>query len=168
MEVAQSAGFADDITPHEIVNRYNRSDAIDDAFSRMMVEIEQTESLRLLASARYGRVVLTPDALPAIRPGKKLLDGGVVLIRTRLISPLSSTPSAAPGVVVAYQADDIDPVGRMGWSVVVTGFARPVTDPQLVARCERLLAPWGDPATTFVIGIEPTIVKGVRLIEIPR
>ncbi|WP_246350460.1 pyridoxamine 5'-phosphate oxidase family protein [Nocardia barduliensis] len=133
----------------------------------MMVEIEQTESLRLLASARYGRVVFTRDALPAIRPANHLFDGGMVLIRTRLLAPLASTLGTAPGVVVAYQADDIDPVGRMGWSVVVTGFARPVTDPKLVARCERLLAPWGDPTTTFVIGIEPTIVKGVRLIEVP-
>ncbi|WP_280247928.1 pyridoxamine 5'-phosphate oxidase family protein [Nocardia abscessus] len=133
----------------------------------MMVEIEQTESLRLLASAPYGRVVFTRDALPAIRPANHLFDGGMVLIRTRLLSPLCSTTSSASGVVVAYQADDIDPVGRVGWSVAVTGFARPVTDPQLVARCEKQLAPWGDPATTFVIRIEPTIVKGVRLIEVP-
>ncbi|WP_425298432.1 pyridoxamine 5'-phosphate oxidase family protein [Nocardia abscessus] len=168
MEGARTAGFAGDITPHEIVNRRNGSDPIDDASSSTMVEIDQTESLRLLASARYGRVVFTRDALPAIRPANHLFDGGMILIRTRLLAQLSSTPRTAPGVVVAYQADDIDPVGRMGWSVVVTGFARPVTDPQLIARCERLLAPWGDPAPTFVIGIEPTIVKGVRLTEIPR
>ncbi|MGY2025069.1 pyridoxamine 5'-phosphate oxidase family protein [Nocardia gipuzkoensis] len=132
-----------------------------------MVEIEQPESLRLLASARYGRVVFARDALPAIRPVNHLFDGGMVLIRTHLTFLFSSTSRAAPGAVVAFQVDDIDPVGRMGWSVVVTGFARPVTDAQLVARCERLLAPWGDPATTFVIGIEPTIVTGVRLIEVP-
>jgi hypothetical protein len=35
---------------------------------------------------------------------------------------------AAPGVVVAYEADVIDPDTHVGWSVVATGYAGLVTD----------------------------------------
>jgi len=49
-----------------------------------------------------------------------------------------------PDVVVAYEADEIDPIRHSGWSVVVTGRARTVTDPDRVARYEQLLQPWVD------------------------
>ncbi|MEV4128609.1 pyridoxamine 5'-phosphate oxidase family protein, partial [Nocardia sp. NPDC049707] len=51
------------------------------------------------------------------------------------------------------------------WSVVVTGLARPVTDPERIARYEQLLHPWVDQVTDTVIEIEPSIVTGIRLVD---
>ncbi len=81
-----------------------------------VVELDRDEAMRLLASVEYGRVVFTADALPAIRPVNHLVDDGRVIIRTRLnrklsVSVRSSTDSR---VVVAYEADDLDPQRRAG------------------------------------------------------
>jgi len=43
--------------------------------------------------------------------------------------------------VVAYEADDLDPQRRPGWSVLVTRVVATITDPKHVARCEGLLQP---------------------------
>lgn len=133
---------------------------------RDVVELDRAEAMWLLESAPLGRVVFTRDALPAIRPVNHLVeDGGVIIVRTQLISRLSSAVRGNSPVVVAYEADDIDPIRRVGWSVVVTGLAHTITDPDRIARYEQLLHPWVDKVMDTVIAIEPTIVTGIRLIE---
>ncbi|GAB2442222.1 pyridoxamine 5'-phosphate oxidase family protein [Nocardia tengchongensis] len=132
---------------------------------RATVAMGREEALRLLASVPFGRVIFTRDALPAVRPVNHLVeDGEIVIVRTRLTSRLTSTVRADSNVVVAYEADDIDPVEQLGWSVVVTGIARPVTDPERVARYEALLRPWVDGMMDSIVAIEPTLVTGVRLV----
>lgn len=132
---------------------------------RDVVELERAEALRLVAGAPFGRVVFTRDALPAIRPVNHLVDGGAIIVRTRVTSRLTSAVHGNAPVVVAYAVDDIDPVRRTGWSVMVTGFARTVTDPERVARYERLLRPWVGRVMDTVLAIEPEIVAGIRLLE---
>ncbi|WUD70120.1 pyridoxamine 5'-phosphate oxidase family protein [Nocardia sp. NBC_00508] len=125
--------------------------------------------MRLLASAPIGRVVFTRNALPAIRPVNHLVDEhGVIIMRTRLSSGLTTAVRGNSPVVVAYEADEIDPVRRLGWSVVVVGLAHTVTDPARAAHYEQLLRPWVDSVTDAVIAIEPDIVTGIRLIENER
>ncbi|MEC3917888.1 pyridoxamine 5'-phosphate oxidase family protein [Nocardia sp. CDC160] len=133
--------------------------------TRSMVNLSRTESLRLLASVPFGRVVFTRDALPAIRPVNHIVDGDQVIVRTRLSSRLTTTVRADSEVVVAFEADEIDPVRRLGWSVVVTGIARTVTDPMRVARYDRQVRPWIDGLMDTIVAIEPTLVTGVRLVE---
>ncbi|MRH87622.1 pyridoxamine 5'-phosphate oxidase family protein [Nocardia sp. SYP-A9097] len=138
----------------------------DSFIPRRSVQLRRAEALRLLASVSFGRVIFTRDALPAVRPVNHLVDDGeIVIVRTRLTSRLTSVVRAEPDVVVAYEADDIDPIAQLGWSVVVTGIARPVTDPELIARYERLLRPWVDGAMDSIVAIEPTLVSGMRLVE---
>ncbi|MGW5437496.1 pyridoxamine 5'-phosphate oxidase family protein [Nocardia asteroides] len=132
---------------------------------RDVVELERAEALRLVAGAPFGRVVFTRDALPAIRPVNHLVDGEAIIVRTRVTSRLTSAVHGNAPVVVAYAVDDIDPVRRTGWSVMVTGFARTVTDPDRVARYERLLCPWVGRVMDTVLAIEPEIVAGIRLLE---
>jgi len=121
--------------------------------------------MRLLASVDYGRVVFTLNALPAIRPVNHLVDGGRIVIRTRLTSALSVDMRATEDVVVAYEADSIDPATRTGWSVVVTGLAHTLTDPEQVLRYEQLLRPWVNHADT-VIAIAPKMITGSRITAI--
>jgi hypothetical protein len=119
--------------------------------------------MRLLASIGYGRVVFTLNALPAIRPVNHLVDEGRVIIRTRLTSAISTAVRSTDSVVVAYEADSLDPQCRAGWSVVITGRAHTLTDPDQVSRYEQLLHPWVNHADT-VVAIEPDIITGFRII----
>ncbi|MEU0506099.1 pyridoxamine 5'-phosphate oxidase family protein [Nocardia sp. NPDC005998] len=133
---------------------------------RTIVELDRATALDLLSSVSIGRVVFSRNALPAIRPVNHIVEAdGSVIVRTRLAAQLTSAVRGNSGVVVAYEADEIDPHLHTGWSVVVTGFARTVTDPARIARYERLLRPWVDHVMDTVIEIEPSIVSGVRLVD---
>ncbi|WP_227999597.1 pyridoxamine 5'-phosphate oxidase family protein [Nocardia australiensis] len=133
---------------------------------RRVVALDRDEAIRLLAGAAFGRVVFTRDALPAIRPVNHLVEhDGRIIIRTRLTSRLTSAIRPQPPIVVAYEADDIDTVSHIGWTVVVTGFAHAVTDPERIARYERVLRPCVAAAMDIVVEIEPNIVTGMRLID---
>ncbi len=115
-----------------------------------------------LASVPFGRVVFTQRALPAIRPVNHLVDDGHVIIRTDLGTAVGSV--AGRGTVVAYEADAIDAGTRTGWSVVVTGVARLVTEASDLARYTELLHPWVAGERNRVIRIPPDLVSGYELV----
>ena len=132
---------------------------------RRLHELDRDDALALLASVSLGRVVFTRNALPAIRPVNHILDDGQIIIRTHGDSALArqAASSGVGGVVVAYEADQIDPDTHRGWSVVVTGYARQVTDPERAARYSALLAPWVEAAMDHTVSIRPDMVSGFRL-----
>ncbi len=119
------------------------------------------------ASVDYGRMVFNHQALPAIRLVNHLVDEGRVIVRTRLTATMSTVVrlSTDAGVVVAYEADDLDPQRRAGWSVVVTGWASMITDPEQIARYEQLLHPWVNMTMDTMIVIQREIVTGIRIID---
>jgi len=142
-----------------------------DLAPRSAIELDRAEALDLLASVTYGRVVFTVAALPAIRPVNHVVDDGEIVIRTRRLTGLSTALSNAmesdqrPDLVVAYEADQLDPVERVGWSVVVTGIAVPIIDPARLARLAGRLQPWVDSEMDAAIAITPDIVTGLRLVR---
>lgn len=139
---------------------------------RALQELSPAEALDLLGSVSYGRVVFTLRALPAIRPVNHVIDDGEIVIRTRRLAGISTALAdhagdlldQEPDLVVAYEADVLDPVERVGWSVVVTGVARTITDPERLARVGELLHPWVDSAMDTAIAISPELVTGIRLV----
>ncbi|WP_199825505.1 pyridoxamine 5'-phosphate oxidase family protein [Streptomyces sp. TP-A0875] len=134
---------------------------------RRSIELDSAEALRLLGSVSLGRIVFTQHALPTVRPVNHVLDDGDVVIRTHEGAALTSRTRTAgdPGVVVAYEADAIDPETHLGWSVVVTGYARLVTDPRDLARYQAMLRPWVEQTMDYAIRIRPDLVTGIRLTE---
>jgi len=128
-------------------------------------ELDSSEALRLLGGVSLGRVVFTRHALPQIRPVNHVVDGGDIVIRTHEGAALTSHTRQAdgPGVVVAYEADLIDPDTHLGWSVVVTGYAHLVTDPGELARYRAMLRPWVDQTMDYAVRIRPDLVTGVLL-----
>lgn len=128
-----------------------------------VIDLDRAESMRLIARAPYGRVIFTRDALPAIRPVCHLVEDDQIIVRTSISSRLTESVRPETSVVVAYEADDIDPITYTGWAVVVTGLAQAITDPHRIARYERLLRPWMDRTQDSMIAIEPTMVNGIRL-----
>ena len=97
--------------------------------------VSRDEAMRLLASVEFGRVVFTLNALPAVRPVNHLVDNDRIILRTRLHAAIATAVrSAHQNMVVAYEADQFDAERRTGWSIVVTGRARTVSDAEEVAR----------------------------------
>jgi Pyridoxamine 5'-phosphate oxidase len=101
--------------------------------------------------------------MPAIRPVSHVLDAGHIIIRSHSAAAVVSEADTARGVVVAYEADDIDPVSHLGWSVVVTGTAHLVPGPGEAARYQQMMTPWLAGEMDQVIRIRPAIVTGFRL-----
>ncbi|TDV40769.1 pyridoxamine 5'-phosphate oxidase family protein [Actinophytocola oryzae] len=125
---------------------------------RRLAELTRPESLRLLGSAPFGRIVYTIRALPAIVPVRHLVDNDMIVIRTHVGADCA-------GAVVAFQADDIDPVAESGWSVTVTGVARRVVAPDETAHYESVLAPFVDMPNVEVLRIYPELVEGYELVS---
>ena len=125
-------------------------------------ELGRQECLRLLATARVGRIVHTRHALPAVLPVPFCLDAGsAVVVRTSAESQLAG---AIDRVVVAFQADEVDPAAHSGWSVVVTGRATVVTDPAEHGRLRRTgPRSWRVSRHDIFFRIEPELVTGSEL-----
>lgn len=143
---------------------------------RRVGEVTRGEALALLARVSLGRIVFTENAMPAIRPASHLVEAGVIVARSHDGSAVvggdgerDPGPGRAAGsereTVVAYQADEIDLGSRLGWSVVVTGPARPVLDPDEIERYSAVLAPWTDAGAGQLIRVHPGIIAGYRLID---
>ncbi|MGW0752805.1 pyridoxamine 5'-phosphate oxidase family protein [Streptomyces sp. NPDC002587] len=133
---------------------------------RRMTQLHRAEALRLLGSVSLGRIVFTQHALPAVRPVNHLMDGDDIIVQLHDGATLTSivAPTDAIGVVVAYEADVIDPDTHIGWSVVVTGYAHRVTDPGELARFAARLRPWIDhPDMNAALRIRPDLVTGLQL-----
>ncbi|QGV77370.1 pyridoxamine 5'-phosphate oxidase family protein [Streptomyces ficellus] len=137
---------------------------------RHLAPLDRDEALRLLGTVSLGRIVFSQQALPAVRPVNHLMDGEDIVVRLHDGASLASivAPTDATGVVVAYEADVIDPVTHLGWSVVVTGYARLVTDERDLARYAAALRPWAQhDAMNAALRIRPDLVTGSRLIAEP-
>jgi hypothetical protein len=132
---------------------------------RRTVELDPAEAMRLLGGVSLGRIVFTQQALPAIRPVNHIMHDGDIIVRTHKGAALAAylQGSSAPGVVVAYEADVIDPDTHTGWSVVATGYARLVTDPTELDQYQERLQPWVDQVMDYAVRIHPEVITGIRL-----
>ncbi|HEX9031806.1 MAG TPA: pyridoxamine 5'-phosphate oxidase family protein [Streptosporangiaceae bacterium] len=135
-----------------------------------MVETQSTdltvaEALGLLGDVRFGRVVFTSRAMPAVRPVRHVVADGQVVIAAGPELVIGSPSMDGGGVggdtILAYEADQLDSSGCSGWSVVVIGRARPITDEAETARYRPML-----PAVTVpdqLVSISADVVTGFRL-----
>lgn len=121
-------------------------------------DIAPEECWTLLRSGEVGRVVFTDRALPAIQPVRyAVLDRQIVIAS----AARARWAAAVRDAVVAFQVDSFDPAGLRGWSVVVTGRARPL--PPLTGGARGLLA---GPALT-AIAAELVTGRRVTTMETP-
>ncbi|MFF4509147.1 pyridoxamine 5'-phosphate oxidase family protein [Streptomyces sp. NPDC001401] len=129
-----------------------------------MIELDREQSLKLLAGVSMGRVGFTHQALPVIRPVNHVVtDDGDIVIRTHAGAALLATASASE--VVVYEADRIDEDTHTGWSVMVTGTASRVTEPQVLSRYHAELTPWINTEMEHVVLIRAELVTGYRLVR---
>jgi uncharacterized protein len=123
------------------------------------------ECLRLLGTATLGRIGVTSGALPTVLPINFRFDGRQILFRTGVGTKLDA---ATQNAVVAFEVDEIDAIAHTGWSVVVRGVARELTDPDELVEAQRPpLARWAPGENHRVVSISPEIVSGRRIVPGP-
>jgi hypothetical protein len=110
-----------------------------------------------LAAGGVGRFVFLGEGGPVALPVNFRFVDGDIVFRTRAGGPLA----AAAGTVVSFEVDRIDDAMSEGWSVLLTGRARQVDDPEELARLAALaLEPWPGGDRRAVIRIETASISG--------
>ncbi len=126
-----------------------------------LVELSREESFRLLATKSMGRVALSIRALPTVLPVRYILDHDAIVMR---IEAGSKFEAAMQNAVVAFQVDQIDPVHHEGWSVVVVGTTKTITDGRVIQRIEGLaLRFWSAKPGDTLVMIPADFLSGRRL-----
>lgn len=124
--------------------------------------LDRDECLRLLATATLGRIGVTSRSLPTVLPVNFTLGGERILVRTGAGSKLDA---ATRNAVVAFEADDFDPMYHSGWSVVVTGVTSEISDPVELEMLRSVpLARWAPDPGSRVIAISTEFVSGRRVV----
>ena len=128
---------------------------------RRLSELTREEAISLLATASVGRVGITVGALPAILPVNFAVVDNAIVFRS---APGAKVAAALEEAVVAFETDESDARSSTGWSVLVVGYARQITDE---ARLERVRAlaprPWTPGTGDHFIEIPLDIVSGRRI-----
>jgi nitroimidazol reductase NimA-like FMN-containing flavoprotein (pyridoxamine 5'-phosphate oxidase superfamily) len=121
----------------------------------------RAECLRLLDQVTLGRVGITVGALPAVLPINFRLVDDRIVFRT---SGGTKLDAATRNAVVAFEVDDMEPIGHTGWSVMVTGVAREVTDPaELAALGSANIPRWAPADGERVVEISTDMISGRRI-----
>ncbi|MGW2745570.1 DUF1918 domain-containing protein [Streptomyces sp. NPDC001450] len=124
-------------------------------------DLSPDECRALLSTHGVGRVaVSTPDG-PAVVPVNYEVIDDAIAYRT---TP-DSVPAAAVGAEVAFEVDHVDEALSQGWSVLVVGPARVVTEPDVVRRlAEHAHAePWAGGEREMWVSIRPRRLTGRRI-----
>ncbi len=105
---------------------------------RVIEELDEAESLRLIAPGGIGRIAYTSRFGPAVLPVNYKWHDGAIVFRTTRHSALDEdlqTGISGGDYMVAFEIDEIDTPGRQGWSVLIQGPAHHVA-----AEAERQAA----------------------------
>ncbi|GGN48535.1 DNA-binding protein [Streptomyces albiflavescens] len=124
-------------------------------------DLSPEECRARLSTHGLGRVaVSTPDG-PAVIPVNYTVVDDSIVFRT---AP-DSAPAAAVGTEVAFEVDHVDEAMSQGWSVLVVGPARVVTEPDAARRlADRVHSkPWAGGEREMWVSIRPTRLTGRRI-----
>lgn len=130
---------------------------------RQLEALGAEECIRLLEEhpARVGRVAIAGPR-PVILPVNYAIDNGEVVFRTASGTKLNA---AMGNTFVAFEVDHVTPEWKNGWSVLVRGQSREVTDPEEIKRLSRLpLHSWAAGDKEHFVRISSGIVSGRRLL----
>lgn len=127
-----------------------------------LAELERSECLALLGSVPVGRLVHHESGLPTVTPVNFVALPEGVYLWTKAGSAVHRL--AVAGAVVAFEADDYDPEGAHGWSVLVHGRAALVQDSAIADRVALLgLRAWAGGQRTALVRITVELVDGRRV-----
>jgi nitroimidazol reductase NimA-like FMN-containing flavoprotein (pyridoxamine 5'-phosphate oxidase superfamily) len=121
-------------------------------------ELSDAECKELLAQHTAGRVgFMAPDG-PQILPVTYQYRNGSVIFRT---SPAGALAGLIRRTSVAFEIDGIDEQNKLGWSVLLLGFAEAMAhDYLLTSAWETGPVPWADGIRNLFIEIKPRKITG--------
>lgn len=123
--------------------------------------LDRSECLQLLREHNFGRVGITLGALPTVLPITYKLVDERIIFRTGTGQKLTAATS---GAVIAFEIDEMDGMAHSGWSVVVTGLAREVTDPDELRALDRIGVPrWAPIKGARTVALQTDVMSGRRL-----
>ena len=128
-----------------------------------LVDLSHPRSIELLESVPVGRIAFVTDEGPIVLPVNYAWHEGTIVFRT-LDRDLQAS---IDGQVVCFEVDDWSAETRTGWSVVVRGLAREVTQWAEREQLESIgLVPWArDQWRPRWIRVEPTEITGRELLR---
>lgn len=124
--------------------------------------LSRTECLRLLGQTDSGRVAVSVGALPTVLPVRFSVVGDDVVFPAVRGGEIDS---AARDAVVAFEADQTGPGG--GWSVVVTGAATEIADPDELGRLRAVYGLGDSGASLCWFRVPTAMVSGRRISRAP-
>src|SRR5487761_1350188 len=134
---------------------------------RVIEELDEAESLRLIAAGGIGRIAYASRFGPAVVPGNHKWHDGAVVFRTTRHSALDEdlqTGISGGDYLVAFEIDRIDEPGRQGWSVLIQGPAHHVEAEAERAAAQRAgVEPWPAGDRELFLRIVPSRVTGRRI-----
>ncbi len=125
-------------------------------------ELTREECLQLLQYKSFvGRVAFVVDGQPVVLPVNYLAETDSLVFCTGPGSKLSHLAGGAP---VAFEVDDSRPLYNAGWSVLVRGTAREITDARELDLLRRgPLRSWATSASEHWIRISIDDISGRRI-----
>ena len=133
---------------------------------RVITELDEAESLRLIAAGGIGRIAYQSRFGPAVLPVNYQWHDGAIVFRTARHSPLDQdleTGIAGGDYEVAFEIDEIDTAGRQGWSVLIQGPAQHVSEDERESAERAGVEPWPAGDRELFIRIVPNRVTGRRI-----
>jgi nitroimidazol reductase NimA-like FMN-containing flavoprotein (pyridoxamine 5'-phosphate oxidase superfamily) len=134
---------------------------------RVIEELDEAESLRLIAPGGIGRIAYASRFGPAVLPVNYKWHDGAIVFRTTRHSALDEdlqTGIAGGDYLVAFEIDEIDASGRQGWSVLIQGPAHHVeAEGERRAAEQAGVEPWPAGERELFLRIIPQRVTGRRI-----
>ena len=134
---------------------------------RVIDELDEAESLRLISAGGVGRIAYMSRFGPAVLPVNYRWHDGAVVFRTARHSALDEdlqTGISGGDYLVAFEIDDIDVLGRQGWSVLIQGPAHHVEgDAERESAAQAGVEPWPAGERELFLRIVPHRVTGRRI-----
>jgi nitroimidazol reductase NimA-like FMN-containing flavoprotein (pyridoxamine 5'-phosphate oxidase superfamily) len=125
-----------------------------------LVVLDRERCLTLLAGVSLARVGLSINGVPVVLPVFTPLEMIICC------GEGTKLDAALRNATVAIEADAYDPATRTGWSVVVKGHARQVTESAEIERVASLGLPsWTHERPDRYIAIGADLISGRRLLH---
>ncbi len=120
------------------------------------------ECNQLLGSQDIGRIAFITAGEPLILPVNYRMHDGHIVFRTTTGEKLDAARNAAS---VGFEIDDWNSEDQSGWSVIVSGTAQDVEDPDEIAKLRQLgLRAWADVVVrNNWVRIIPNEISGRRI-----
>jgi hypothetical protein len=133
----------------------------------VLEHLDEAECLRLISPGGIGRIVYVGRYGLTVLPVNYALHRGAIMFRTAqnsLTGEDLQTGIAHAEYKVAFEIDEIDPVAREGWSVLIHGPAHHMTTDDERAEVEESgVVPWPGGEKEQAIRIAPDQITGRRL-----